>query len=118
MRNSIKLVFYIPPNLCNTCYKKKIKLLKEHIKIIGAKNILILLPLNKIRQYKSIFQKYNIKNDIYTYNKNEAIFMQNKILAPLYFTIDLNHKVNNFFIIHKNHNLVNRYIKIIKNKYF
>ena len=116
IKNNKKLIFYIPSKLCNTCYKRKIEKLKEHRNKIGKQELLILVPLGKIREYKVLLSDYNLKERIYAYKKE--ILSNESFLSPLYFICEPDFRINDFFIIHKNYDLVGKYIDIVQEKYF
>lgn len=109
------LIFYIPPNLCNECYKAEIKRLDSYKSYVGNDNLFVLFPLKQMRQYKKLFDENNIKKGVYAYKQN---IFENIFRAPVYFLVDSNYQIKELFITGKNYDLSNKYVKIIHQKYF
>lgn len=98
-----KLIYRITTNSCDVCYDKITEKLKYACDLIGASNVIVILPIKEMRKTISAFKDQAIYAKVFAVNEEDAlgIPLENST-SPFFFTVNESFKINNLLIPHKN----------------
>ncbi len=118
VNNRGKLVYRISDKVCSICYDEVIKELKYYSGKIGNENILILVPIDRIRELKAYLEELECNISFYGIKTNNILTEIDEHF-PFFFYIDDQMLPKHVFIPSKNEiDNTKIYLDIIKERYF
>lgn len=119
VNNQLTLVYRITETVCNICYDEVIKELKKYEEIIGSNNLVILVPLLRLRELKKYLndQEFNVR--VFGIQPNGLGIEIEENSNPFIFVIDQSKMYKHVFIPPRNNiGLTSMYLDLISERYF
>jgi hypothetical protein len=119
VENSNKLFFCIPEGVCNVCYDSLYATFNVMADDIGAKNIVILVPSNRLREMSLLFEGKSLSKQIFGVSSKQLGLTIHGAYLPYFFVMDAAMVARNLHLPHKNdQSLTNFYLASVKKRYF
>lgn len=111
-------VFRITEHACDICYDYIMKQIKSFSKGLDPKQVLILVEVKKLREYRSFFKEQNTNVTVYGLEHKLDLLLEDSY-APYFFIVDSTLTIKHLFIPGKEQTeITNKYLLTVKNRYY
>lgn len=114
-----KLVFCIPEGVCNVCYDSLYSTFNKMSSEIGVENIIILVPIDRLREIHILFSESVLKERLYGIASKELGLTIDGAYLPYLFISDSTLYCRNLYLPHKNEqSMTDFYLNSVKKRFF
>jgi len=116
---SSKLIFAIPEAVCNVCHEGVFKHFNTLASDIGSKNLLILVPKDRLRETMAEFDNSHLNANILGVSSDDMQLNVGKGYVPFFFILDANMACQNLFVPNANNpEMTSYYFETIRARFF